>query len=1079
MPGQQQARRVAVLGGGPAALAAAFALSDPARSQPCEVTVYQPGWRLGGKCASGRNQAEHRGMRIEEHGLHVWFGFYENAFSVIRETYKQLERAADHPLATFEQAFVGCDEIVLFDRQGAGWQSFSFKVPSNALEPGVRSQPLPGFWDIARRVVEWTASEYLVRIPKGPPPGTSSFAAGTPDIELPPFLPALLTLARSAQEKGTAALPREPLLATLPPSPAAGFLGIDPEHEFAKLLGNLRNWLWSNFSALFEKDARARLFFTMFDTFASGAIGIVEDDVLTKGWESINSYDLADWLHKRGGALPITIGNERFERSPMLRSIYDVAFGYREGDVSKPDIAAGTALNDYLRLQFTYRGHLMWKMQAGMGDAVIAPLYLLLKRRGVQFKFFHAAQALRLDAAGTAIEEIDIVPQLGPNVDVSNYQPLIEVPERSTPSDPPGLECWPTEPLWSTLPGTEAAAESGHDYEQEPNPDGVEPFTLRRGTADGFDDVVLAIPVAALPPICKDLSAKLPAFKKMLDKSETIATQAFQLWFTESLGQLGWTFSGNSVAGCYVEPIDTWADMTHLIARERWVPADGVGGIAYFCGVLEDEEGETRAHAYDRVKENALKFLVEHLGPLFPKAMRAGRIDWASLADPGREVLGPARLESQYWRANVAPSERYVLTPAGSVEHRLAPGGSGIPNLALAGDWTLNGIDGGCVEAAMTSGLQAASYLSQGADDTTGQKLTGTDPRWLSTASPGPLSMAPPSLPDDLRGGTPARRTQSLLAPSPEYVEYGARTTAPPPFSFEDGRFRGYLLKGDAHLIELMCDRVLGAPANGVATYKPMLGPFVLLQVGHFGKIYSEDPRFSSWGYAEESQLSLFIPVLARGGGAPARVCMFCPFMIVDNPVSMAGGREIYGYPKTLGVFDPSTALGDPLRVEAFGGNFDPADRAEWRPLLTIARTATGAALSTSSSDVPKSYTLEETLPLLGCLSQLAELVSLDLGAVEAIIRALALKQSQQVFLKQFRDAQGGPGACYRAIVEAPLEYLSSKITPSLEQWEVVIDRLDSDPIASELGIVSPQITRLTFDAQMRVRAPGGRIVTS
>ena len=33
------------------------------------VTVYQLGWRLGGKGASGRNAGH--GNRIEEHGLHV------------------------------------------------------------------------------------------------------------------------------------------------------------------------------------------------------------------------------------------------------------------------------------------------------------------------------------------------------------------------------------------------------------------------------------------------------------------------------------------------------------------------------------------------------------------------------------------------------------------------------------------------------------------------------------------------------------------------------------------------------------------------------------------------------------------------------------------------------------------------------------------------------------------------------------------------------------------------------------------------------------------------------------------------
>ena len=63
-----------------AGIATALQLTHP--NNPCkdyyDVTVYQQGWRLGGKCASGRNRDEH--MRIEEHGLHILFGFYENTF---------------------------------------------------------------------------------------------------------------------------------------------------------------------------------------------------------------------------------------------------------------------------------------------------------------------------------------------------------------------------------------------------------------------------------------------------------------------------------------------------------------------------------------------------------------------------------------------------------------------------------------------------------------------------------------------------------------------------------------------------------------------------------------------------------------------------------------------------------------------------------------------------------------------------------------------------------------------------------------------------------------------------------------
>lgn len=81
--------RVAVVGGGCAALTTAFELSRPEHNGRYEVTVYQMGWRLGGKGASGRGVAD----RIEEHGLHLWMGFYENAFRLMRDCYGERHAA--------------------------------------------------------------------------------------------------------------------------------------------------------------------------------------------------------------------------------------------------------------------------------------------------------------------------------------------------------------------------------------------------------------------------------------------------------------------------------------------------------------------------------------------------------------------------------------------------------------------------------------------------------------------------------------------------------------------------------------------------------------------------------------------------------------------------------------------------------------------------------------------------------------------------------------------------------------------------------------------------------------------------
>ncbi|HEY6464048.1 MAG TPA: FAD-dependent oxidoreductase, partial [Polyangiaceae bacterium] len=67
--------RVAILGGGMGGVAAAWALvHDAPPGVTYDVTIYEASWRLGGKCASGRNTGQ--GNRIEEHGIHILMGFY-------------------------------------------------------------------------------------------------------------------------------------------------------------------------------------------------------------------------------------------------------------------------------------------------------------------------------------------------------------------------------------------------------------------------------------------------------------------------------------------------------------------------------------------------------------------------------------------------------------------------------------------------------------------------------------------------------------------------------------------------------------------------------------------------------------------------------------------------------------------------------------------------------------------------------------------------------------------------------------------------------------------------------------------
>jgi uncharacterized protein with NAD-binding domain and iron-sulfur cluster len=277
------------------------------------------------------------------------------------------------------------------------------------------------------------------------------------------------------------------------------------------------------------------------------------------------------------------------------------------------------------------------------------------------------------------------------------YEPLVV--------DPGGLASWPCDPLWDQLEDGDALRHV--DFEAA-GTGGGEPRELRFG--EDFDDVVLAMSIGSMGGVCDELADKHPRFATMLEKVPTVATQALQVWMSADRESLEFSPDG-MVSGAYVSPLDTLCDMSHLLEREGW--QDGaVRSVGYFCGTMAEVEDETQEAATARALSEGLAHLRAHAVTLWPGAADGdGSFDWALLHDPD-DRAGEERVHAQYWRANVRGSERYVLTPPGSIEHRLRPDEAGPSNLVLAGDWTRNGICGGSVEAAVTSGKLAARALS-------------------------------------------------------------------------------------------------------------------------------------------------------------------------------------------------------------------------------------------------------------------------------------------------------------------------------------------------------------------------------
>jgi uncharacterized protein with NAD-binding domain and iron-sulfur cluster len=662
--------RVLVLGGGMAGLAAAWRLSEPGwRRRFSSITVMERDFRLGGKGASSRGVHG----RVEEHGLHVWLGHYDNAFRVMRECYTELDRERTDPscpIRGWRDAFLPTGDLGLFDRSAAGWTPWVARFSTNRLLPGEPQADgrAPSVAELLIRSALLLRDFYASLEPGRPqrPAVTLSLSPLPPPAggaALWPLAPTLLAVAQQLL-----LLARRGGRRLAGPAGAAAIDG-----TFAPLLARL--------APAVHTDPSARRLHDLADLVRAVLAGMAVDGLGgDRGpYDAINHLDFREWLG-RYGAQPSTL------QSAIVRGQYDLVFSHEGGDPSRPRFAAGWGVFLSSKLWFHYKGAIFWKLRAGMGDAVFAPLYQALVARGVRFRFLAEVRELVPSPDGSGIRSVLVGRRAPLAPGLPEYRPLVWVK---------GLPCFPARPDRSQL-----AADPG-----TPGVGGEQ--VLRRG--EDFDLLVLAVPPAVGRLVCRQLAAQRRDWREMLDRLGTVATHAFQVWLRPDERALGWPYPGTTMSA-FAKPFDTWASMSHLVHLEDWRALRPPATVGYFCSTLAPPG--SRDDAADGTRAQAVRFLDRHSRHFWPNAVdpRTGGFRWDYLCAEG-DLRGPDRFRTQYWTANTDPSDLYVQALPGTDAYRLRPDQSGYGNLVLAGDWTDCGINAGCIEAAAVSGLQAANAL--------------------------------------------------------------------------------------------------------------------------------------------------------------------------------------------------------------------------------------------------------------------------------------------------------------------------------------------------------------------------------
>lgn len=1014
-------KKIVILGGGMAGLSAAYELTktDELRAQH-EVTLYQMGWRLGGKATSGRDQSG----RSLEHGLHVWFGCYENVFRMIQEIYRVWTPPPGCPIKDWRDVARPQVYTPIGVQQNGKWTYFPLEWPIRGGMPGdgheivwTPWEAMKGLTNLFIRVVRDAAGEHAkLRANKLMPE-----PAPTVGVPAMPFGFAAVSGESSPldlEERGRA----HSLWHGSKTSPLSFEHYAEAAHLWTKYLladntvvdpqsvehiADLYNQAFKHVDAVAKAakgpsqpealgatrvgmDLKFRLVAELVNIFNAVTRGYFLDLLLPDlPFETLDHMDLREWLIHHGADADIV------NTSSVLRVVYDTLFQYKDGKVEQPSYAAGTALGVIARLLVTYKNAMMWDIQAGMGEAVIAPLYEVLCKRGVRFRFFHKVTKLELSQDKKSIEKVRIKRQA--KIRIGEYDPLKTFNN---------LKCWPHEPDWQQLDVDPRWNGKHPDFENHwlDGPAVGPEVELVRGSGSdtGFDTIVLAISMGAYKPLgngelgmCDALIANSGAFSDFVNKIDIVPTQSLQIWSDKTLAELGWT-SGKPATVSGPEYLNIWADMSQVIEFEAWPRGSKPKSLHYLCGTLATEQYKqpsTNTRVPEAVREQVRQEQIDWLNAYayanWPNAWDdEHRFHFNVLTDPSNQT-GANRFKAQYYRANISPTECCVLSRAGTTQYRLHPFETGFDNLIVAGEATRHGFNTTAIEGAVMSGMAASWAICRSPKTIPGYDFLQRKP----SQREGELDIRAPDT------------TGAALPPYIEAIGHGAASLAPP------ARFTGvkahfFTVAASTPAMQKLADTFLKQPGGGRVKYQVSM-PRALVS---FLDIERCTSLADSIGWVPGRECAIWVPLLEIKTGRLPRPVLWSPYIFINYTIGMVTGREVWGWPKTHAeITVPRDAIGGAGRFTCETTIFKtlgPTSRGESLPLFTV---TTDAPLRRSSGPFAKAG------DALRCFANVLS------RAATPFVSGFGLPMISAVALKQFRHSLQVDRACYQAIVDSPI----------------------------------------------------------
>ena len=311
---------------------------------------------------------------------------------------------------------------------------------------------------------------------------------------------------------------------------------------------------------------------------------------------------------------------------------------------------------------------------------------------------------------------------------------------------------------------------------------------------------------------------------------------------------------------------------------------------------------------------------------------------------------------------------------------------------------------------------------------------------------------------------------------NPRFVQFGAVTTLPAPYLCESAELHGFFFRADHERLLELCKKVFQEPTGGAVDYRP-LGAHVLLTFGRIKRIRPQTPPFDEWGTLSEDQVVIWIPVVAvddRGALLEAhKFAMFVPYIWLDDPLSLATGREAGGWPKSWG-WPVFSKPGQPLRLEldVYGWQFGPEKHPRRRQLLSITEGAGPGGEEASAFDSLGDLFGEFWSTVWDDDGFLIP----DLDLVPDLLRTAFRAELPELFFKQIRTADDPDAAALQQVVISAAKVQRLSARPLLGDYHLKVWGIDSCPLIEELGLRN-QTAGMGFKMEMDFVQEAGQVI--